>query len=631
MPYGQAVGQGYNNPEIIYANIVIITGGAGIGIFLYNGAGSLGNEPVMSLTGPNTTEDPYGNPVTTDGFTVYNAAGAAAIFVGLTAGNVPTIQIGVSGSSLVTLNPNVNTPFNITTAIAGVLQSALQFTTTDANEMLPGLLGSVLLNTGSNTKMSTVLTSPLGNGSGAALVLQAENDGSTDTAVITLGTITTPDDVTEIFSPILALTPYALLLYGGTSGQTTVTLDTPGSGNIPIPADAISPAKAECWGSGGGGGVSANFGAASASGGEYACEPALVIPVPGNVPYTVAAPGQGGVVGGSPSTDGNSSTLQGSAVTVTAHGGHKGVSTNTPGVPATGSTNTVHFNSGAGAGTIGGLQGGAGGGSSAGTSQAGNPGQLGRKYGSPGGSAPVGGAAGGEGGNNQSSGRSPSSPGGGASGAGAGANAYSGGNGQVRLTYSTGAPVILASIASVAGVDQFGTNYPAGTVLAGPADSNQYNAGPLILVYQGSPQTINSTSPTLITGMSAPLAVGAYHVKGKVWALNGATSAEQAIRFTATGGLVASSFRLDYLSADYGPLASSIEQFELISALGSNLATDGSMTNGFSFSFTFEGVIVVSTAGTLNLDALCVTSGADTWEVLEPSYLMITPAIAVPG
>jgi len=808
---GAAPGQA--SPNVV-ARIVIIYG-TNQGVFLYQGAPSGTNPPVLSLTGPATTADPYGNPVTPDGYTVYEPGGVQAIFVGLMAGNVPVIEVGTAGSSLVSINPLVNTPFNVTSVISGVLEAAIELTTTDSTQVIPGLLGSLLLGTGDTTKMSTVLTSPLGaqppldgttiltgadngtgsvdgtgssafppfyaalqtglipigyrgdggsgswasggsgsamptawntgqneepipqqtngyphmfhvlswkcnpinllagdydtniaewgascqehfnqygNGSlyvswyheadnnaltnptpaqyaaameyiqpkfkaaciaynesvgnpdgltvpfgqimtggsghtaeqwlvtdgwlvctangnsydpdfvtfdkylsdgqdpatytpetaigsflalaqslcpdamvgitetntavgtgqtydngqtpcdpvayntdavswfnamfalvqtyaaaskspyptlcmtwwsatdtssnmiwdndgtdppytddwddvvtalqaivaqtgyqpggasaGAALVLEAQNDGGTDVPVLTFGTIATPDDQTETFFPVLTISPYALLLYSGQSGQTTKTA-TSGTGTwTGLPATV----KAEAWAAGGGGGTAANFGATSAGGGEYAQEPALA--TSGSVTYSVGAAGSGGVPGGEVSTDGGNTTITGSAVTVTANGGVKGTSTDTPGAGGSGSTNTIHYDGGAGAGTVGGGPNGAGGGSSAGTSGPGNNGTEGLAHSAgSGGAAVTGGGAGGRSGNN---GQHGDAPGGGGGGSSAGNNGGNGAQGQVRITYTTGAPGILASFASASGTDQFGTTYPAGMVV----------------------------------------------------------------------------------------------------------------------------------------------------------------------
>jgi hypothetical protein len=62
MPFGNAVGEGFNNGAIVVAEKVIVFG-AGDGVFVYNGTPGLGNAPVFVAASPSTTEDPYGNPV----------------------------------------------------------------------------------------------------------------------------------------------------------------------------------------------------------------------------------------------------------------------------------------------------------------------------------------------------------------------------------------------------------------------------------------------------------------------------------------------------------------------------------------------------------------------------------------
>ena len=482
------------------------------GIFGYSPFPGLGNL-IFSLSA-SAGVDPYGNPypagvdftgtVTVSGvgqgIFIYNGPPALGNLIGWWAGQAGTdgfgnaytagLNVGLPGTSNIELIPNANTPFNITTAIAGTLQAAIQSFTSDSNEVLPGILGSLLLNTGTATKMSTVLVSPFAT-TGAALVLQSDNDAATDTPVITIGTVTTPDSSTEIFAPIATFTPYAFILYGASSGQTVVTKIS-GSGNIPIPA-GVTVGKGECWGSGSGGASQENshglgFPAAGGGGGEYACEPNLALTPGGNAAYVVPT---GGVASkpdqNQPAGAGASATLTGSAVTVTAHGAtapHGTASAGTGGTGGTGSANTIHFNGGNGGNVSQPVlcdQQGAGGGSSAGTASAGNAGTSipsGTQYGSggPGGSAPVGGGAGGRGGEVISAsgtftvGNSGLVPGGGGGGGGMAneppdsGDAYGGpgGNGQVKLTYSTGNPPILFSVASIAGTDQFGTAYPKG-------------------------------------------------------------------------------------------------------------------------------------------------------------------------
>ena len=60
MPFGNAVGEGFNNSGIVIANKVIVFG-PGQGVFVYSGTPALGNPPTEAMT--NNTVDPYGNAV----------------------------------------------------------------------------------------------------------------------------------------------------------------------------------------------------------------------------------------------------------------------------------------------------------------------------------------------------------------------------------------------------------------------------------------------------------------------------------------------------------------------------------------------------------------------------------------
>lgn len=433
---------------IVYATIVdgtTITGAtfAATGVagqFLgYAGDAALGN--LVAWLSPTAGNDVYGNTFTA-GF-----------------------GVGLPGGSQVQLNPSVSSQFSVATAIGGVLEAAMALLTDDPAQVIPGLVGSLLLGSGGATKMATALTSPIGAGSGSAMLLQAQNDGLSDSPVITFGTVTTPDSSTEVFSPLATVTPYAFIVYAGDSGTTVVT-KTSGSGTIAIPA-GVTMGSGECWGGGASGAGSEHFyyglgAAGGGGGGEYACEPSLALTSGGTCAYAVGA-GGASVSGISNGNTGANTTLTGSSATVTAHGGPVGGTS--PGgtgslAGGTGSANTVHFDGGASA--AGGSFDGGGGGGGGGVT---GPGGIASSpAGAPGG---PGGGTGGDGGLTTTSGRDGGLPGGGGGGAGtpqaAGASSSgAGGSGMVRLTYSTGAPPVLFSVASASGVDQFGSTYPAG-------------------------------------------------------------------------------------------------------------------------------------------------------------------------
>jgi hypothetical protein len=166
----------------------------------------------------------------------------------------------------------------------------------------------------------------------------------------------------------------------------------------------------------------------------------------------------------------------------------------------------------------------------------------------------------------------------------------------------------------------------AGQLKYGSTDGSNYDTGRLITPYTGAGQLVNLTTPVVLGTCTAPLAVGTYNVFGRVKGLNGATSAAQALRLVSTGGLVASSVDIDYLSSNYGALSGTISNFANLTALNTDLTTGAVvMTNGFTFSINFWGTVVVGTAGTLNLEVRCVTAAADTWTAEAISYLGVQP------
>ena len=469
----------WSNPA---TNLIVITSGApNTGLFIYNGTPAAGNPPVLWAVAPGVTSDPFGNTV------------SAVLGAGTPGG--PSTQIDQlgdvtltgSGGSVLSLTPAANLPFSFTSSLAGIMQSVAALGSGDSNQQQAGLVSGIKLGTGNTAKKGKLFTSPYGSTSGMGLLLEATNDGGTDTPFGTFGTVTTVTG-TLTFTPVFAVLPGAVLLYSTTGGVTVVTKQS-GSGTIPIPA-TVSVGYGEVWaGTSAGGGTngSTSFGAAGGSGSEYAAEPALALTPGGTASYSVGAGG----IGSSSGTGGTgaNSTLTGSAVTVTARAPAAGIPINSTvsNSPGTGSTNTIHFDGGQGGHGIGTSNhtSGAGGGSSAGTSAAGNPGAnspSGNGAGGAGGTAPAGGAAGGKGGTGTSggptAGSAGSAPGAGGGGAGAGASARAGGNGaagQVRLTYVS-PPTIIFSVASAAGTDQFGTAFPANAYFNQPIAPQQPGA-----------------------------------------------------------------------------------------------------------------------------------------------------------
>lgn len=316
-----------------------------------------------------------------------------------------------------------------------------------------------------------------------AVVAGAIAAGALDAQTITAGALTAGAisagsiGASQIIASDLAGCDITVDPDGGTiliyalSGQTTVNLTTAGASTFSVPAGVSNLDRVERWGGGGGGeGTAASgFGGCGGAAGEYARDDNIAVTPLSSVSYTVGAAGASGAGGGAAAGTGGD-TVFGSLPS--AHGGlgggTYGAGISVPG--ASGSSATFHFNGGAGhaaGGTFGTL--GGGGGSSGGSTRSGNSGGAGTNptTGGVGGAAVLDGGAGGNAGNSGGAGNAGSAgtaPGGGGGGAGSGSGAHTGGAGsagKIRIKYG-GARVLVASIAGIAGVDQYGNSYPAG-------------------------------------------------------------------------------------------------------------------------------------------------------------------------
>jgi hypothetical protein len=448
------------------------------------------------------------------------AAGNDSAVTGGAGNNYPQgLMVGQPGSSQVTLVPNTSQAFNVTTAVSGTLTAMVQMATGDTAQTFPGIVGALELGAGLSAKQTLVASSPFAGTTGAAMLLESENDGGTDLPVVTFGTISSPDSTTLVFTPLLTLTPYAMVLYSGSAAQVIVT-KTSGSGTIAIPA-GVTSAKGETWGASGGSGSAGALGGGAGGGGEYAREPALAVPAGGTVGFSVGVGGSAG--SGSAGGNGGNSTLTGSSVTVTAHGGTGGgPSGAVGGAGGTGSSNAVHYGGGLGGWSNGTHVGGGGGGGSGGPGGAGAGGGIAvTTAGAAGASAVAGGGAGGAGGAGSGSGGGltgtvGSAPGGGAGGAGGGSTGTrpgsAGSAGQVRLTYITAAPAVGWSVNYGASfTDQYGNTIPAGmnfgftgTSIATTSGSGMTGRIPVTQTSVGSFTNANNGTQPLSAAWSIP-------------------------------------------------------------------------------------------------------------------------------
>jgi hypothetical protein len=509
--------------------------------------------------------------------------------------------IGQAPGTQIILNPNTAQVFNLTNAITGTLQAVMQLTTSDINETVPGSVASAIFSTATSQKMAEVLTAPLNGNSAAAIVLQTENDAATDTAVVTIGEVSSPDNSSFNFTPIAAFTPWSLVLYGGSAGTFVVNLS--GAGNWSVPS-TVSQVKSEIWAPGGGGGGSSHtfwqiYQASGAGGGGYSQEPALAVTPSGTSAFSLAAHGTGGA-GNSNGTTPADSTFAGSTVTVTAHAGQGGQSANNGGAGVLGgvaSGNTIAHHGGSS--VLSGTYDGSGGGGGAGPVSNGGNSQITGGGSGGGGGAGVGGQGGlsSVGHGNGLPGVQFGGGGGGAAGTSASGNTTGGAGaaGNIRVTYSTGLPEIIASLAVVAGTDEYGTAYSAGTWLPGPGDGNTYPAGPL-RVYTTGTQTISTSGQTAITGLSIALAANTkYYVRALVYLKSGATGGPS---YVTLAGPTCSAFATTTIWGGAGNGFPVAQQ----TTMGTNTNVDFSTANSSSYWVWIEGHITTSAAGSLTVN-----------------------------
>lgn len=325
----------------------------------------------------------------------------------------------------------------------------------------------------------------------------------------------------------------------GTPPSTSFSVSITGSGSWTCPL-GVSSATIELWGAGGGGAggtvISAsNYrGGPGGGGGAYVKKTFTVVPGT-KYNYNIGTGGTGGPSqwptanssAGTGKKGGDSSITVGS-VTLTATGGSGGVGydgnyshTAIGGKGAPVSSNADVSYPGGDGGSTGTGQG-AGGGSSAGNAAAGNPGQNGgHNVGGTGAAPPVFGGSGGNGDYYQPAdgsqvigrgtpGATPGGGGGGGRGTGYTSpqminNGMSGGNGQIRISYSVApgtTPQLLASLVATGGADPFGqTVYDGYTTYIGKArlqvHTNQANGCPAIEMYTG--QASEQLHPSIYT------------------------------------------------------------------------------------------------------------------------------------
>jgi len=145
-------------------------------------------------------------------------------------------------------------------------------------------------------------------------------------------------------------------------------------------------------------------------------------------------------------------------------------------------------------------------------------------------------------------------------------------------------------------------------------DGNTYDTERLTLDHSSGTQTISSTTPATIGQLTCALGTGKYRLYGRVLYAGGQAAGTPTFRFTASGGLATSSMQV---AIDYGAT------LDHLTALGTASAGP-TLLNGGLQSAVFDGIIVISTAGTISLQGAEGTNG-DTWTVQNHAFLDVMP------
>jgi hypothetical protein len=145
-----------------------------------------------------------------------------------------------------------------------------------------------------------------------------------------------------------------------------------------------------------------------------------------------------------------------------------------------------------------------------------------------------------------------------------------------------------------------------------------YNIGRCTLIAPG--QAVNSTSPAAVTGITGVKvnSTPEYIIEGVIYVSNITATANQAIRLASPGAVSACSVAWYCITA-----TDTISNQGVCNALGSDMST-GSVATGVHLLY-FHGNLQFTTQTTFGLNARCVTSGSDNWNLESGSYMHILP------
>lgn len=142
-------------------------------------------------------------------------------------------------------------------------------------------------------------------------------------------------------------------------------------------------------------------------------------------------------------------------------------------------------------------------------------------------------------------------------------------------------------------------------------DGNAFDTGRGTVYATAIPQSITSTTPATLTGLTRSLAIGTYRIRAWLVATAAAAAGQMVVRLAASGGLVIGTSEISCVCSG----AATVPFVSHQTALGTNLSSQA-MTNGNNYVFDIRAKLVVTTAGTLVMQGLEGTAG-DAWTLTD--------------
>ena len=196
-------------------------------------------------------------------------------------------------------------------------------------------------------------------------------------------------------------------------------------------------------------------------------------------------------------------------------------------------------------------------------------------------------------------------------------------------SYGTGLGLNNAAIPAQAGGQSLLFSDVHGMIRAMPGlagDTDAYVLGHKLSKVP-SPQVINSTTPVVLGNMEFAVGVGKYHIHGRVRATNGSSGTLQPQAILFNGSCSVSSIQVFVWSvAEQANTSTPAMAVGVITALAAGPNFDRTPALNENWNMMFDGIVTVTSQGTLAVEGSCVNSGSNvSWTAQTDSYWMLWP------